>query len=91
MKRKEECNWRCAASGGQYNWKASNRILVIQASTMMQDGTDRSEAKVFRAHAPPHGVCDNLVRRQKMMQELQRFTTLDKHEAVKSVGLGKDS
>ena len=33
----------------------ANRILVVQ------DTTDRREAKVFRAHAAPHGVCDNLI------------------------------
>ena len=27
-----------------------NRVLIVQ------DSTDRSEAKVFRAHAPPHGT-----------------------------------
>ena len=27
----------------------------------MQDRTDRREAKVFRAHAPPQGVCDNMI------------------------------
>ena len=28
----------------------------------MQHSTDRREAKVFRAHVPPHVVCDNLMR-----------------------------
>ena len=32
-----------------------NKILVTQ------DSTNRREAKVFRAHAAPHGVCDNLI------------------------------
>ena len=38
---KKQCNW-CPACGGQYDWKASNRVVVIQ------DSTDRRDAKVFR-------------------------------------------
>ena len=38
------CSWWCAACGGQYDWRAPNRILVIQ------DSTDHREAKVSRAH-----------------------------------------
>ena len=34
---------------------APNRVLVFL------DSTGPSEAKVFRAHAPPHGACENLV------------------------------
>ena len=41
----KQCNWWCAACGGRYN-----RILVIQ------DSTDRRDARVFRARAAPHGV-----------------------------------
>ena len=33
---------------------ARNRILVVQL------GTDANEAKVFRAHAAPQGLCENL-------------------------------
>ena len=58
---KKQCNWWCAACGGQYNWRHPNRILVIQEST------DRREAKVFRARAPPHGVCDNLIHALKLL------------------------
>ena len=36
--------------GGQLDWKATNRILVIQ------DSTDRRDANVS-----PQGVCDNLI------------------------------
>ena len=45
---KKPCSWWCAACCGQYNVRAPNRMLVIQ------DSTDRREATVFRAHAPPH-------------------------------------
>ena len=34
----------------------TNRDMVIQ------DGAEPSEAEVFRAHAPPQGACENLVR-----------------------------
>ena len=48
-------NWCCAACGGKYDWRALNRVLVIQ------DSTDPREAKVFGAHAAPQGMCDNLI------------------------------
>ena len=51
----------CAACGGQYNWRNPNRILVIQEST------NRQEAKVFRTHAPQHGVCDTLFNALKLL------------------------
>ena len=41
----KQCKMWCAACGGQYDWRKPNRVLVTQ------DCTDRSEAKVFRAHA----------------------------------------
>ena len=50
-----QCNRWCAAFGGQYDRRNPNRVLVIQ------DSEDRREAKVFGAHAPSHGVCDNEV------------------------------
>ena len=49
--KKKQCNWWCAACGGQH------RI----GSWFCRTARDRSEAKVFRAHAPPHGACENLV------------------------------
>ena len=42
-----------------------NRVLVIQ------DSTDRREAEVFRAHAPPHGVCDNLINALELLAQQQ--------------------
>ena len=58
---KKQCNWWCAACSGQYNWKAPDRVLV------KADGTDRREAKVFRAHAAPQGVGDNLINALKLL------------------------
>ena len=56
----------CAASGGQYDWRAPNRVLVIQEST------DPREAKVFQAHAAPQGVCDNLIHALKLLTNQQK-------------------
>ena len=36
-----------------------------------QDGADSSEAKVFRAHAPPQGACENLVCALKQLANRQ--------------------
>ena len=57
----KQCIWWCAACSCQYDWWNPNRILV------MQDSTDRREAKAFRAHAAPHGVCDNLINALKLL------------------------
>ena len=31
-RKKEQCNSWCAACGGQYDWRAPNRVLVMQDS-----------------------------------------------------------
>ena len=41
--------------GGQYDWRNPNRVFI------MQDSTDRREAKGFQAHAPPHGTCKEYI------------------------------
>ena len=46
---KKQCNWWCAACGGQHNWRHPNRILVVQ------DSTDPQRSP------PPNGACENLV------------------------------
>ena len=51
-RKKNHCSWWCAVCGGKYEWRASNRILVVQV------GTNANEAKVFRAHAAPQGSCE---------------------------------
>ena len=33
---KKQCNWWCAAGGGQYSWKAPHSVQVIQDSTERQ-------------------------------------------------------
>ena len=64
-KKKKQRNWWRAACGGQYEWENPNGILIIQ------DSTDRHEANVFRAHAPPHGVCDKLINALKLLANQQ--------------------
>ena len=71
-------------------WMNPNRVLVFL------DSTDRSEAKVFRAHAPPQGACENLVcaqlrrdSRLKMTDDLRRFIKVDNHEAANIGDLGE--
>ena len=43
----------------------------FERSLGLQDSADPSEAKVFRAHAPPQGPCDNLMCALKMPATLQ--------------------
>ena len=42
-----------------------------EESVVIQDSTDRSEAKVFQAHAPPQGACENLVYALKLLAKQQ--------------------
>ena len=54
------CNqWRT------YEWRALKRILVVQI------GTNEDEAKVFRAHAIPEGLCENLINALKLLANQQ--------------------
>ena len=50
--------------GGTYEWP--NRILVVQL------GTNDEEAKVFRAHAVPQGLRENLINALKLPANQQR-------------------
>ena len=50
---------RSTAAGGarsveKYDWRAPNRLLVVQT------GDSASQAKVFKAHAVPQGLCEKL-------------------------------
>ena len=66
-RKKKHCSWWCAASGGQYDWRAPNRILVVQL------GANANEAQVFRAHAAPQGLCDNLIDAFKLLANQQNM------------------
>ena len=59
----KQCNWWCAACGGQCDWKNPNRVLVIQ---------DNTEAKVFQAHTPPQEMCEHLVIALKLLTNQQK-------------------
>ena len=54
-----------AACSGQCNWTDPNSVSVIQ------DGADPGEAKVFRAHAPLQVACENLACAPKLLASLQ--------------------
>ena len=62
---KKQSNLWCAACGGQYDWRDPNKVLVTQ------DSTDRSEAKVFRVHAPSNGLRENLMCALKLLAKQQ--------------------
>ena len=65
-RKKKHCSWWCAACGGQYEFRAPNRILVVQR------GANASEAKVFKAHAAPLRQCDNLINVLKLLANQQK-------------------
>ena len=48
-------------AGGQCDWRAPNRMLVVQV------GVNANEAKVYRAHAAPLGHGDNLINAPKLL------------------------
>ena len=65
-RKKNHCNWWCAACGGQHEWKAPNRILGVQL------GGNANEAKVFKAHAAPVELCGNLSNTVKLLANQQK-------------------
>ena len=64
--KKKHCSWWCAVCGGKYEWRAPNRILVVQL------GTNANEAKVFKSHAAPQGLCENLINALKLLANKQK-------------------
>ena len=65
-RKKMHCSWWCAVCGGKYEWRAPNRILVVQL------GANANEVKVFEAHAAPLGLCDNLINALKLLANQQK-------------------
>ena len=47
--------WWCAICGNKYDWRQPNRLLVVQT------GESFEQAKVFKAHAVPQGLCENVI------------------------------
>ena len=62
---KKHTNWWCAMCGGKYEWRAPNRILVVETDESV------SQAKVFKAHAVPQGSCGNLINALKLLADQQ--------------------
>ena len=61
-KKKKSSSWWC---GVPYEWREPNRILVVQTDA------DASLAKVFKAHAAPQGLCENLIDALKLLGKQQ--------------------
>ena len=62
---RKNTKWWCVISGEKFNWRQSNRLLVVQT------GESVEQAKVFKAHAVPQGLCENLINALKMMANQQ--------------------
>ena len=58
-------NWWCAICGEKNDWKQPNRLLVGQT------GKSINQAKVFKAHAVPQGLCGNLINELKLLANQQ--------------------
>ena len=58
-------NWWCAICREKYHWKQPNGLLVVQT------GESVNQAKVFKAHAVPQGLCGNLVNASKLLANQQ--------------------
>ena len=54
----------CAISGERYDWRQPNRRVV-------QTGESFEQAKVFKAHAVPQGLCANLINALKLLPNQQ--------------------
>ena len=60
-RKKKHSKWWCAVCGGNYEWRASTRTLVVQL------GTNANGVKVFKARAAPPGLCKNLIKALKLL------------------------
>ena len=58
-------NWWCAICGERYDWKQPNKLLVVQTEESVE------QAKVFKAHAVPQGLCGNLINALKLLANQQ--------------------
>ena len=61
---KKHTSWWCAVCGEKNDWRAPNRLVV-------QTGESASQAKVFKAHAVPQGLCENLINALKLLANQQ--------------------
>ena len=57
--------WWCAICVEKYDWRQPNRLLVVQT------GESVEQAKVFKAHAVPRGLRENLINALKLLANQQ--------------------
>ena len=57
--------WWCAIFAQRYDWRQTNRLLV------MQTGENFEQAKVLKAHAVLQGLCANLISALKLLAHQQ--------------------
>ena len=62
---KKHTSWWCAICGERFDCKAPHRLLVVQTFESVY------QAKVFRAHAVPQGLCGNLINALKLLGKQQ--------------------
>ena len=74
--------WWCAIFGEKYNWRQPNRLLVVQT------GESFEQAKVFKAHAVPQGLCANLVNALKLLANQQEDGDGLIQNIVTNLGMG---
>ena len=75
--------WWCAICGEKYDWKQPHSLLVVQT------GDSVEQAKVFKAHAVPQGLCANLINELKLLENQQEDGDGLLQNVVKD--LGKES
>ena len=63
---KKHNSWWCAICGEKCDWRAPNWLLVVQT------GGSASQTKVFKAHAVPQGLCENLINALKLLANQQK-------------------
>ena len=76
--------WWCAICEEKYDWRQPSRLVVVQT------GESFEQAKVFKAHAVPQGLCANLINALKVAGEsARRMETVSSESIV--TNLGKES
>ena len=76
-------NWWCATCGEKYDWRQPNRLLVVQT------GESFEQAKVFKAHAVPRGLCAILINPLKLLANQQEDGDGLLQNIVTNVGKGR--
>ena len=79
---KKHTSWWCAMCGKKYNWKQPNRLLVLQTGERVE------QAKVFKAHAIPQGLCENLINALKLLANQQEDGDGLLQNTVTNLGMG---